>query len=294
MAERVDAGDGWPDFTIPDVGDVGEGKETPSGVPSGPAPAALAEPAPVGTGAPVGEPKTGDEAIPKYRFDEIAKERDELRDNLARVLKLMEARREPEPFEEPDDPEVAKRKKIVADLQALDPRIAQAFELGEKRDVILQLIDEAKQRQETEKRQWDTFATKQLSTVHDGFAAAMSGGKKKGSDLPRETRQGLTDNFVAWVMQDGSGGRANRYISRDEALPKEFLSEFSKQYIEPFRRQAAAVNVTQARRVQNLPVGGGTSSPLGTPRPKPNDSDDEDAVYHRGWADTLARKEAES
>lgn len=292
MGERTVDSDGWPEFTIPDVGAPGAGEETPAGDTSGSRPAANDQAAKPDAER---QPVVGadGEMIPKYRLDEVTQRNAELQQQLERVLRVLEANR-PAPKEDDEpDPEQLRKQKIVNDLLELDPRIRKAIELGEKADVIQALLQTSQEREAMEKASWDDFANRQLAKVHDGFAAALSGGKRKGAELPQETRQGLTDNFIAWVMQDGSGRRAGRYNAKDETLPTEFIQSFMKQYVDPLRRTTAAATVTAARRVQNLPVGGGSSSPLGTPKPKPND-DDEDAIFKRGWEDTKQRMEQQS
>lgn len=289
------AGDGWPDFTIPDVGNEGEPQASGSGDKGSPAPTAPVEPQQAeGTPPAVEGPKPGDENIPKYRFDEVSGQLATERETNRKLLAMLERfqPQEPKPNEEPD-PEAERRQKILAQLKQY-PDLAAAMELGQKADVINALIEETRARAEQDKKIWDAYAQRTLAGLHDAYAKAISGGKKAGKDLPKESQQALTDNFAAWIMKDPSGARVDRYNDRDDKLIGEFISDWQRQFVDPWRRQQAAEQVQQARKVANLPVGGGNSSPLGTPPPKPNESEDEDAVFHRGWLDTQQRKEQSS
>jgi hypothetical protein len=288
----------WPEFSIPDVGKPeGEPQASGSGEPSGPAPAAAAPKEPAGTPAPTGaEPKPGDDLIPKYRLDEIAERARKAEETNAKLLEIVaEMRRgpapEPKPAGEPD-PDAERKQRLLAQLIELDPRIGKMLELAEHADKITAGLTASEQRQLREEKEWSNHATATLATVHDAFAKAFSGGKKTGADLPEEMRKTLTDNFIGWVMRDPA--RAERYDRKDAKLSEEFVTDWNKQFVEPFRRTAVAGQVQQARKVASLPVGGGSSSPLGTPAPKPNDSDDEDAIYKRGWAATKQAMEQSS
>lgn len=288
--------DEWPEFSIPDVGLVGESPEGGSGAPSGSTPAAPVTPLPAeGTQAPAEGPKPGDDLIPKYRLTETTARLTALEAMNQRLLAMLEQRQAAAaaaPSEVVADPEADRRKALLKQIKELSPEVAQAFKLGENADVILAMIEETKVRRDQDKAAWDGYAVKTLSSVHDTYAKALSGGKKTGKDLPEETRQALTDNFVAWIMKDPTGQRVERYNSHDDALHSEFITAWQRQFVEPWRRQSVAGQVTQARRVANLPVGGGTSSPLGTPPPKPNDSDDEDAIFHRAFHQSIAERDA--
>jgi len=285
--------DEWPEFSIPDVGLGGEPPPSGSGEPSGSTPAAPVTPTPAeGTKAPSEGPKPGDDLIPKYRLDETTARLTALEAMNKRLMAVLEQRAAPAPAEVPADPDAERRLALLKQIKELSPEVAQAFKLGENADVILAMIEETKVRREQDKAAWDGYAVKTLSSVHDGYAKALSGGKKTGKDLPQETRDALTDNFVAWIMKDPTGQRVDRYNSHDDALQSEFITAWQRQFVEPWRRQSVAGQVTQARRVANLPVGGGTSSPLGTPPPKPNDADDEDAIFHRAFHQTVAERDS--
>lgn len=282
--------DEWPEFSIPDVGNEGGVQESTPGDTGSPAPAAAAGSGGANDGAkpPVaGSPSAGDETIPKYRFDEITSRYNELSETNKRLLAMLERfqPKEPEPFQEPD-PEAEKKERIWKQLVEVNPKLAKAIELAERAGDIEGLLEQAKQEKTRQAEEWDRYAKSTLGTIHDEYAKLLSNGTKTAKDLPEETRQSITDNFVAWVMKDPSLARVNRYNSKDSTLIQEFVNDWKRTFIEPWRRQSAAQQVQQARRTANLPVGGGTASPLGTPPPKPNDSDDEDAVFKRGWAHT--------
>jgi hypothetical protein len=286
----------WPEFSIPDVGNS-EAEPAPAaqpGVPSGSAPAAPA-PAPLpGTQAAGGGPSAGDDdRIPKYRFDEANERARQADERFNRAVKLleMEIQHREKPVVPPAelDEEAQRKQRLFDQLMELDPRLKRAIEVAERADELFATADQTKQEQERQKAEWDRVAVKALSSVHDAYAVAAMGKGKTGKDLPVETRQSLTDNFVAWVMQDPTGTRTDRYNQRDPALASEFVSDWSRRFVEPFRRQTAAGQVAAARRTANLPVGGGASNPLGTPPPKTHDDEDEDAIFHRAFKDSMDR-----
>lgn len=287
----------WPEFSIPDVGNEGGSQESEPGATGSPAPAAAAGAggAEDGTKPPAtGSPSAGDETIPKYRLDEITARYNELSETNKRLMAMLEKFQQPAaPAPKPaePDPEAEKKERIWKQLLEVNPKLAKAIELAERAGDIESVMQAFAQQQQAQKQEWDNYAKSTLSTIHDKYASLLSNGTKKGADLPEETRQTITDNFVAWVMKDGTGQRVQRYNSKDGALIEEFVNDWKKTFIEPWRRQSAGAQAQQARRTQNLPNGGGTSSPLGTPPPKPKNDEDEDAIYHRAFRHSMSLKE---
>lgn len=280
---NVEPNDAWPEFSIP----TGEPEAAPqasgAGSSSGTQPPAAA-PEPRGTVAPVAAPPA-DEMIPKYRVDELSRQVEQLTRMNERLMGLV-PRPQSEPAADPD-PEAERKAKLVQELAELDPKLARAMDLGASADKILAVIERLEAQEQRDLVEWDGFAKQTLSSIHDAFAKGISNGQKTGKDLPQETQQTLTDNFITWVMKDGQ--RTERYNRRDTTLQNDFLQAWRQTWVEPWRRQQAAGDVKQARRVSNLPVSGSTSSPMGTPPPKPNDSDDEDAIFRRGFRDSMER-----
>jgi hypothetical protein len=301
----VDSGNGgamdWPEFSIPDDGHPGAAPERAAGETGSPTPTAAAgEPAQApGTEAQAaGGPRSGDDHIPKYRLDEVTARLTAQEETNRRLLAMLEQRQAPlaQPAAPagPVDPDAEKKQKILQQLIALDPRFGKMLEYADRLPEFAASAETLAARQAREKADWDRYATTTLSTVHDAFAKALSDGKKGGADLPRETRQRVTNNFVAWIMEDETQGRAQRYDSRDGTLVQEFVADWKKSLIDPWRRQEAAGQVQEARRQSKLPVSGGTASPLGTPTPKPKADDDEDAIYKRAWQATRQEMEQTS
>lgn len=291
--------DGWPEFSIPDVGQEPAPQASGADKPTEPVSTVAPTPEPVGTKAPDGLP-TADEMIPKYRYDDLLKEVERQRQMTERMIAVLEkAKATPAaPVQAEPDPEAERKQKLVEELASLDPRIARMLELGGSADKILAAIEKMNtfaEEREAEARlkqaEYDGYAKTVLTAIHDAYAKSLSDGKKLGKDLPEETRQTLTDNFIAWVMKDTTRARETRYNQKDATLQTEFLDSWRRTFVEPWRRQQVAEDVRAAKRVQNLPVGGGTASPLGTPPPKPTDDGDEDAVFKRGWAHTRQLQE---
>lgn len=289
--------DDWPEFSIPDVGQT----EAPAplapepGVPSGSAPPAPGTVVAGSTPAPSPGPSAGDDdRIPKYRFDEVLEARRQAEAVNQRLIALLDkqmaATAPPEAPVATDD-ETARKQRIVQQLIDVDPRFGKLLAMGDRADAILATIDRAEQQQAAQAEEYERLAKTTVSSVHDAFAVAAMGQGKTGNDLPPETRQTLTDNFVAWVMQDPSTQRAQRYNARDTSLTTEFLTDWQRRFVDPYRRSTAATQIQQARRTAALPMGGGTSSPLGTPPPKTHDTEDEDAVFHRAYRDSMQRAE---
>ena len=282
----------WPEFHIPDVGQEAPPQASGAGTSDGAAPVQPPK-EPVGTKAPEETPPP-EETIPKYRFEEVVKQVEMLRGMNERLLALM-----PKPNEKPaePDPDAERKAKLVAEFAELDPRIAKMLELGGSADKILKAIERMEQSEldraeeaKAKQVEYDGYAKTVLTSLHDAFAKALDP-KKLGKDLPEETRQTLTDNFIGWVMRDATRQREVRYNQKDPTLQTDFLTAWKATWVEPWRRQQVAEDVRAAKRVEKLPVGGGTASPLGTPPPKPKDDDDEDAIFHRAFQHSMGLKD---
>jgi hypothetical protein len=228
--------------------------------------------------------------IPKYRLDELVRQVEQLTGMNERLLAFI-PRPDAVPVAEPDA-EAQRKATLVQELAELDPKLARAMDLGASADKILAAIERLESQEKQTQVEWDSHAKRMLGSIHDAFAKAVSGDKKLGKDLPEETRQTLTDNFITWVLKDPQ--RTARYNAKDQSLQGDFLTAWKQTWVEPWRRQQVAGDVRQARRVQSLPVSGGTASPMGTPAPKPTDSDDEDEIYRRAFRDSMARMENSS
>lgn len=308
--------DGWPEFSIPDVGndegtafvDSDVNNDTSSTAraddKSGPASTTPGNTTPAGkTGTQGGEqgPNPGDGFIPKYRFDEVNEKYSTLERNFQalqdRILKMLESQAAPKTPEKPAAPplepeEQARRDRLFAELRELNPTMARAIALAEKSDQIEKMLarfdqlDQAETlRQQQEAQRHEAFAKQQLDTLFTGYAQ-MFGKDKTGKDLPDDLKGTLKDNFVRWLLTDPT--RSARYDAGDTKLPGEFVQAWRAQFVDPSRRSTAAGQMREAKRRERLPESGGTANPLGTPPAKPKDDEDEDAIFHRAFAHSRA------
>lgn len=280
--------DEWPEFSIPQM-DTPPAQEHAPEVTTDSTPPTT----PVDTGQAAAAPGTED-FIPKYRYDETAARLRQAEQMLMEVLRTQAAAAKPPAPPEDDtplDPDAERKQALYAQFLDLHPNIQKAMKMAEQYDAISKLIERDTQSQQAQQAMWDAHNKQVVATLHDTYAKLVSNGQKTGKDLPPDVQRMLVDNFIGWITRDQTKTLEQRYEQRDPALLNEFMAYWQQSVGNPWRRQTAAAQVQQARRVASLPVGGGTASPLGTPPAKPKPSDDEDEVFHRAFRHSMAMKD---
>lgn len=285
----------WPTFTVPEGSDIPleEKPSSDAGQPPAPAPTGTAAAPSAGATPPVPAGAPPEEMFPKHRYDELNTRNQQLQTQLQELTRLLHAvvplAKGPGAPPAPAAPPDPVRDRVVGQIQEYMPWLTDAEKLAAMKDRIeaaLTRIDEIAQDRElatkTEQAEWDGYAKQTLKAVHAAIAPFYLPAGKTVADLPPFKVQTITDLFVRWIGDDNQ--RALRYNAHDPGLQQEFVKFFEDEMVHPFKRDAAAALAARARKVGALPVGGQTSSTLGTPPPKPKDDDDEDAVYKRAWA----------
>lgn len=297
----------WPTFTVPEGSGIPAGDGSPAdagATPPAPAPVGTAPVTPpdgttppAATGTPPPEPM-----LPKYRYDELAERHKQTQSQLERVTTLLQAlvplAKAPAAPQAPAAPVDPKRQALIDELHGLIPFWDDATSLLAKKQQIeetierlerieARLADEQKQR-DTEGAanlaKWDLYAKETVAAIHAAVAPYFLPAGKTLADLPEFKKQTITDLFVRWISADEQ--RATRYDRGDATLREDFVKFFQAEMVDPFKRDSAAALAARARKTATLPVGGQTSSTLGTPPPKPSVDEDEDAIYRRAWVHT--------
>ncbi len=293
----------WPEFTIPTAANVSSPAPTPPTSPDTSA-AAPTPPTSPDTSAAAPTPPTpaAEEMFPKHRFDEMNTRFEAVRQQNEQLTKLLTtlvttkaAMAADAAAAKPVDPE---KQQIIDQLhEYLGPNLRGALALADKAPVLDELIARfnafearAIAREKAEETAAVDYAQRSLAAVHDQLAPLFLGKDKAGKDLDPSRRQALTNLYVQWVGEDAT--RIDRYNRQDDTLRQDFVKAYQDQWVEPFRRASAATAVREARKVSSLPVGGTTTSTLGTPPAKPLTSDDEDAPFNRAAAMAMDLKNA--
>lgn len=247
------------------------GGGTPSGTPGGSPSGAPAQP---GSGTPSGEPAkpsgfTYKEDRSNWVPSHVVRERTEKAKQLERELEYERRRVAaltgvpmPKP---PANPE---HEQIRQQFFEMFPQFKTLAELDPEKLTKLMGFDfEALQRanQETSERIWANHGTRAVQT----FEAKAK--ELYGAVEPKQLKR-MINAFAAEVQEDADLTR--RYEAGDFSIIDEWLGDWSKQFIEPIRKQASSPTPGQfaARR---LPRAGGGSAVTGPKPPslKPSDGD---------------------
>ena len=296
----------FPDFTVPEGSGIPKTPVEPvklvegTGGPASPAGTPPAAPTPAaGTTPPAVPASPAEEMFPKHRYDELHTRNQQLQGQIDRLTGLLTSisnvfpsLRGPAAPAAPAEPIDPERQKDIDTLKRLIPFWDGAESLVSMKariEAALTDLEELKtERVQSSKQQqagWDRYAVDSLKAVHMAIAPFYLPSGKSVTDLPEFRKQTITDLFIRWIGADNA--RAQRYDEHDTGLVAEFKQFFEEEMVSPFKRDAAAKLVVQAKKVAALPVGGQTSSTLGTPPPHPKPVEGEDAMEEalkRGWA----------
>jgi hypothetical protein len=286
----------------PEEGQTDEGTwpeyEAPEGVPQDEKPSSAAtsstgdvldpEADEAGEGTPEPDEKSG-RMIPAYRLAEVqAKFQRELAAGAVRVAQLEGMFRSllegkgggDHGRDERGAPKfTAEQEKLRSELQGLMPELVHLLPLADRAKDLLGLAERAPAWDRDNETYWDRVAQTTTTRLNTTMAAAIG-----AKSLDPETASVLRDAFVQWVKSDDE--RNLRYEGQDANLVGDFEKWFIGRFRQPGTRPAAAAGLRRAEATKALPRGGGSSSRMPPPVPKPKTEDDDpfDAVNNRAWA----------
>jgi hypothetical protein len=215
--------------------------------------------------------------IPPHRFNEVSQK---ARQVEALTTQLSEAQRRVEALAgvAPTDAAEQKAANIKAALLELVPELRPFIELSpEQRDALLQTPQFLARSQSQEQRGWQKHGNTQVHSISDRIAEALN-----VDALDDDQVTDVRENFAGWLKAKASaeleatGGTESktldRYENGDEKLLDEFVARYTKNWVDPARRQGVARTVNRARPV---PSSGGRQAVSTVTRPdKFNSLDD--------------------
>jgi len=161
--------------------------------------------------------------------------------------------------------------------------------LADKAEVLEGLVNSVPDFERQNKQYWDRVATTMVGGMEAQLAPLYLGEGKTAKDMPKEVSQRLRRDFFSWVQ--ASEERITRYESLDEALISDFVTEYDQQMLAPLRRRFGADTLARSRGAARLPVGGNSSAPTSTPKPKSKPLD-EDSAADAAWKNFQERVSA--
>lgn len=224
--------------------------------------------------------------FPKHRYDEVnvkyQAESNRARD-LERQLTEAQGRIRALAGVEPTDPGQQKLEAVRQQFFQLFPQFAKIAELNEEQlDRLLSAPNAVEAAQAAELRGWTKHGDTSVEYLTDKIAGAYG-----AESLNEQQSAGVRESFTNWlgakiqVEIDQSGGRDSatlkRYERGDNSLLDEFVTHFTKQWVEPARRTAVS---QETRRIRPVPDSRGRGQVTSTlQRPKENASLDERLDY---------------
>ncbi len=191
--------------------------------------------------------------IPPYRLTEESTKRQQ----LETALEIERRRVQALTGVTPQPPGAQKQEQIREAFFELFPQMRKFASLSDEQlDQLLNTPDAIEQQRTTELRQWERHGDTQMATLGDHVAAAL------GTDaLDQEQAQDLRDAFSMWLkktvsteLQQTNGAESRtlqRYEKGDPKLLEEFAGRYTKNWVEPARRQSTAAQTRRARPVPN-------------------------------------------
>jgi len=155
----------------------------------------------------------------------------------------------------PQDPQAMKSQQVKDAFEAMFPHLKPLLSMTAEQIEALTKTPEATQRQsQAELRQWQRHGNQQMTAVYTDVAESMGIDK-----LDDDQKADLKDSFTSWLKNkanaelQASGGRDSATITRyeegDAALLKEFVTSYTKRWVEPARRTATANTFPRTRAV---------------------------------------------
>ena len=284
--------DEHPDFEIP--GGVGGADEdgveagNPPGTPGG-------KPKAAAGGQPGGRQQgRQDETIPKYRLDEVSQQRDRLQAEVTTTKSELEKLKRivtnalgiTDPNEGKPRQLTDREKAIQGRILELFPELKTLMALAPKVESLTGLADQMPAFERQSQQYWNRVAKTMLDGMADAVAPMFLGEGKKASDLTKEQRARFQVDFFNWIQADDK--RVERYEAIDSTLIDEYRQELDAAWVQPLRRQSGVTALNRGRQVGRLPVGGNSSAPASTPKPKQKPLD-EDTAADAAWANFQER-----
>lgn len=232
----------------------GTAVETPAAAPG--TPASTSTPAVVAAtpASPTGFTYTEDRSkwIPPHRFNEVsqqARRAADLESQIAERDRKIQALA----GVTPKDSEAAKAESIKEALFQIMPQLRVFADRSvEEIQQILETPQYAARQEQTELRGWQRHGNQQMDIISERVAEAIGADK-----LDADQQADLRDGFASWLKQkaqaelqasDGAESKTlARYEDGDEKLLDEFVSRYTKNWVEPARRRATASTTARIR-----------------------------------------------
>lgn len=212
--------------------------------------------------------------FPKHRYDEVNARYDAAetaRKDLESKLAAADARVRALAGVEPTDPGQAKIDAVRQNFSQVFPELAWLLELSpEEREALRQAPNAAESARAAELRGWTKHGDTAVEYLGDRIADAYGADK-----LSPEQAAGVRENFTNWLQAkiqpelNATQGRESatlaRYERGDNSLYDEFVTQFTKQWVEPARRTAVAGQTSRIRPVPDSRGRGQVTSQLQRP-----------------------------
>lgn len=207
------------------------------------------------------------------RVGEVASSRDHFKTENDRLTAMMKAGgyMGDQPVEL--TPQELEAQKVLYKLTGLTAEDVQF--LRENRDALGNLAKVGPELTSSHQTQWAAHGARMLHSVEGEAAKALGVDKLDGFQ-----RSAVGSTFAAWLQTND--GLQERYTYGDPTLVTDFITLWSRGFVDPARRIGQAPNAVAAaaNRGQPNPPQPGATAPGGGTAP---DQKDEDAVLEAGW-----------
>jgi hypothetical protein len=198
------------------------------------------------------DPKTG--WIPKHRFDQVSTQAERAREL---DTQLAEANRKVAALSgiKPTDPDSVKAegvKEAFFNLPGMGVFRKLASLTEQQLDALLQVPGQVERTTDAELRQWQRHGNSQVSYIGEKVAEALNveaPDAEQLDDLRTVFSKWLKTKAGAEIEATGKSDTISRYEDGDQKLLDEFVASYTKRWVEPARRTAAAQNFNRIRPV---------------------------------------------
>jgi hypothetical protein len=224
--------------------------------------------------------------VPKHRFDEVntqAGRTRQLEADVAERDRKIAALAGVTPAD-PNSQKAEQIKEAFFNLpgMAVFKKIASLSE--EQIDALLEVPEHVEQTSQAEARAWQRHGNQQIEYIGEKVSEALGVEKPDADQL-----DDLRVNFKSWLSRTvkkeidmtGDSATLRRYEEGDKKLLDEYVTSYTKRWVEPARRTATA---TQMNRVRPVPSSTGRSQVSSVQRPDKFKSMDERLDYAVGLA----------
>jgi hypothetical protein len=192
--------------------------------------------------------------IPPHRLNEVSGKSRELEARLAERDRQIAALTGTKGPETEDDSKAARTREA---FYKMFPFMKQFEGMSEEEiQAIREVPKQVNSTKDAESRQWRRHSDQQVSLASELIADAM------GSEtLDDEQTEDVRTTFSAWLkkkvnaeLQVSDGEKSDtldRYEAADKKLVEEFSNSYTKRWVDPARRKAAASNVNRTKPVPN-------------------------------------------